>query len=181
MFNSPDIQTLKSSLDGCVQSALLHQPNTHAAIKIQSLLDLTVYIMATRFLEAAVKHVVYNCAVMRGDSENDLNELYMRLKSFNNPEYSNIKELFERELDFDILQGKGTCYSDRDVSFLNEICKNRHRNVHATPDSREWYNTNTKSIADFNREKDGLFNIVKFIDSLVFNTNTSVYEFRVAV
>ncbi|WP_218396768.1 hypothetical protein [Alteromonas lipotrueae] len=181
MFNSPDIQTLKSSLDGCIQSALLHRPNTHAAIKIQSLLDLTVYIMATRFLEGSVKHIVYNCAVMRGDDEDALDELYTRLKSFNNPEFSNIKELFECELDFDILQGRGTSYTNRDVSYLNEICKNRHRNVHATPDPREWYNTNTKSITDFDREKEGLFNIVKYIDGLVFNADTSVYEYREAV
>jgi hypothetical protein len=181
MFNSPDINTLKSSLDGCIESARLHQPNSHAAIKIQSLLDLTVYIMATRFVEASVKHVTYNCAVMRGDNEAELEALYIRLKSFNNPEFSNIKELMEEVLGVDILQGKDIHYSNRDVSFLNEICKNRHRNVHATPDSREWHNTNTKSIADFNRESVGLFNIVKYIDGLIFNAGTGVYEFPVAV
>lgn len=181
MFNSPDINTLKSNLDGCIVSARLHQPNTHAAIKIQSLLDLTVYIMATRFLEASVKHVIYNCAVMRGDEGGNLESLYTRLKSFNNPEFANIKDLFENELVFDILHGKGIYYSDRDVSFLNEICRNRHRNVHATPDSREWFNTNTKSIADFNRESEGLFNIVKYIDGLVFNHAGGTYEYQEVV
>lgn len=181
MFNSPDINTLKSSLDGCITSATLHRPNSHAAIKIQSLLDLTVYIMATRFLEAAVKHVTYNCAVMRGDSAEELDELYIRLKSFNNPEFSNIKDLILDALGFDIMQGRDVHYSSRDISFLNEICRNRHRNVHATPDSREWHNTNTKSIADFNRESVGLFNIVKYIDGLVFNTVTGAYEYPVAV
>lgn len=181
MFTSPDIQTLKSSLDGCIQSALRHQPTTHAAIKIQSLLDLTVYILATRFLEGAVKHVVYNCAVMRGDIEIQLDDLCTRLKSFNNPEFANIRNLFNNELHHDILVGKGPVYTDRDVSYLNEICRNRHRNVHATPDPREWYNTNTKSIADFNRECPGLLNIVKYLDGLAFNPVSNIYEYRDAV
>jgi hypothetical protein len=181
MFNSPEIKTLKSNLDGCIQSALLHKPNTHAAIKIQSLLDVTVYIMATRFLEASVKHITYNCAVMRGDNEASLEELCTRLKSFNNPEFTNIRELLKNELDHDILVGKGVNYTDRDVSYLNEICKNRHRNVHATPDPREWYNTNTKSIADFERESEGLFNIIIYLDGLIFNIATSIYEYNVAV
>ena len=60
-FNSPEIQTLKSNLDGSINSAVQHQPNTYAAIKVQALLDITVYVMACRFLEATVKHVVYNC------------------------------------------------------------------------------------------------------------------------
>lgn len=178
MFKSPDINMLKNNLDGCIAAAQAHQPITHAAIKIQSLLNLTVYVMATRFVEASVKHIIYNCAVMRGDNEGDLTELYNRLKSFNNPEFTNIRGIFNTELAFDILQGKDMNYSARDISFLNEICKNRHRNVHATPDSREWFNTNTKSIVDFNRESEGLFNIVGYIDGVVYDRAQNAYEYR---
>jgi hypothetical protein len=177
MFNSPDIQTLKINLDGCIQSASSHRPIDPFAIKIQSLLDLTVYVLATRFLEGSVKHVVFNCATMRGDNENQLNDLVTRLKSFNNPEYTNIRTLFIDELNYDITVGRGTYYSQRDISHLNEICRNRHRNVHATEDPRNWYNTNTKSIADFNRESIGLFNIVKYIDRLRYNQVTAAFEY----
>ncbi len=177
MFNSPDIQTLKSNLDGCINSAVRHEPANHFAIKIQSLLDLTVYILATRFLEGSVKHIVYNCATMRGDNERQLEDLCIRFKSFNNPEFANIRTLFQNELNFDITIGKNVYYSQRDISYLNEICRNRHRNVHATEDPREWYNTNTKSIADFNIECSGLFNVVKYIDCLCYNHTSNTFEY----
>lgn len=33
-FNSPEILTLKSNLDGCINSAIQHQPNSYVAIKV---------------------------------------------------------------------------------------------------------------------------------------------------
>lgn len=178
MILSPDIITLKSSLDGCITSAKEHIPNTHAAIKIQSLLDLTVYIIATRFLEASVKHVVYNCAKMRGDTSTQLDALSIRLKSFNNPEFTNIKELILNELNYDIIQDKGSYYQERDVSFLNEICRNRHRNVHANEDPRNWHNTNTKNIANFEIEYAGILNTVEYLSHLVYDTTCSTIKYR---
>jgi hypothetical protein len=180
-FNSPEIQTLKSNLDGSISSAVQHQPNSYAAIKVQALLDITVYVMACRFVEATVKHIVYNCMVMRGTNQQDLDDLSSRLKRFNNPEFSNIKQLVEDELGYDITTDINTGYLPRDITFLNEICKNRHRNVHATEDSRDWYNANRKTMANFNQEYEGLLKIIRYLDSLVFNGATNSYVLRVAV
>ncbi len=62
--------------------------------------------MATRFLEGSVKHIVYNCQCNAGDSTGDLQNLEEELRGFNNPEYKNIRELFQTKLNFDILSGK---------------------------------------------------------------------------
>ncbi|MCC4860976.1 hypothetical protein [Vibrio splendidus] len=180
-FNSPEIQTLKSNLDGSISSAVQHQPNSYAAIKVQALLDITVYVMACRFVEATVKHIVYNCMVMRGTSQQDLDDLSSRLKRFNNPEFSNIKQLVENELGYDISNDINTGYLPRDITFLNEICKNRHRNVHATEDSRDWYNANRKTMDNFNQEYEGLLKIIRYLDGLVFDGTTNNYVLRIAV
>jgi len=168
-------------LDGCINSAIQHQPSTYAAIKVQALLDITVYVMACRFLEASVKHVVYNCMVMRGASPVALDELSSRLKRFNNPEFSNIKQLLLDELGYDITNDINTGYEQRDITFLNEICKNRHRNVHATEDPRDWYNTNRKTMDNFQQEYGGLLKVVKYLDGLVFDNATNNYVLRIAV
>lgn len=175
-FNSPEIYTFKTHLDSCIQSAERHEPTTHTAIKIQSLLDITIYVLATRFIEASVKHCVYNCSLMRGASEQELNQLVSRLKGFNNPEFSNIKDMVEQELGYNILNDKDIHYTDRDISFLNEICRNRHRNVHASHDPREWYNANRKSIADFKKEYEGLLKITLYLESLSFNQQNNAFE-----
>lgn len=180
-FNSPEIQTLKSNLDGCIRSAVQHQPNSYAAIKVQALLDMTIYVMATRLLEGSVKHVVYNSMIMKGANQQALSDLSSRLKRFNNPEFTHIKRLIEDELGYDISTDLNSGYTSRDVSYLNEICKNRHRNVHATEDARNWYNTNLKNIDNFNQEYTGLLNIVKYLDSLFYDQTTSTYVLRLAV
>lgn len=180
-FNSPEILTLKSNLDGSIKSAVQHQPNSHAAIKVQALLNITVYVMACRFLEASVKHIVYNCMKMRGSSEEDLDDLSNRLKKFNNPEYANIKKLIQDELGYDISRDISTGYQARDITFLNEICLNRHRNVHANEDPRDWYNANRKTMGNFNQEYAGLLNIVKYLDRLVFDGTANTYVLSMAV
>lgn len=180
-FNSPEIITLKSSLDGSINAAIHHQPNSYAAIKVQALLDIIVYVMACRFLEATVKHIVYNCMVMRGTSQPDLDALSSRLKKFNNPEFTNIKDLIINELGYDITNDLNVGYQSRDISFLNEICKNRHRNVHANEDSRDWYNANRKTMINFAQEYAGLLNIVRYLDGLVFDTVSNSYVVQMAV
>lgn len=180
-FNSPEIQTLKSSLDGSISSAVQHKPNTYAAIKVQALLDISVYVMACRFLEASVKHVVYNCMVMRGENQQNLEALSARLKKFNNPEFANIKKLIEDELGYDISSDINTGYQQRDITFLNEICLNRHRNVHANEDPRDWYNANRKTMNNFNQEYAGLLNVVKYLDGLVFDGVANSYILRMAM
>ncbi|WP_017349045.1 hypothetical protein [Pantoea sp. A4] len=180
-FNSPEITTFKSNLDGSINAAIHHRPNSHAAIKVQSLLDIIVYVMACRFLEATVKHIVYNCMLMRGTNQADLDTLSSRLKRFNNPEFSNIKDLILNELGYDITNDLNTGYQSRDISFLNEICKNRHRNVHANEDSRDWYNANRKTMENFDQEYAGLLNIVRYLDGLVFDTVSNSYVVQMAV
>ncbi|MCR6740077.1 hypothetical protein ACTFBY_13835 [Aeromonas dhakensis] len=180
-FNSPDVQTLKSNLDGSINSAIQHQPSSYAAIKVQALLDITVYVLACRFLEAAVKHIVYNCMVMRGASEQDLADLSARLKRFNNPEFANIRKLIEDELGYNINNDINAGYQPRDITFLNELCLNRHRNVHANEDPRDWYSANRKTMENFNQEYAGVLNIVRYLDGLVFDGATNSYVLRMAV
>ncbi|WP_321849982.1 hypothetical protein [Pseudomonas paraveronii] len=180
-FNSPEIQTLKSSLDGSIHSAIRHEPNSYAAIKVQALLDITVYVMACRFLEASVKHIVYNCMVIRGTSQQDLESLSSRLKKFNNPEFSNIKKLLLEELGYDITNDINSGYLPRDITFLNELCLNRHRNVHANEDPRDWYSANRKTMDNFRQEYEGLLNIVKYLDGLVFDRSINSYVLRLAM
>ncbi|NQU51130.1 MAG: hypothetical protein HQ522_01180 [Bacteroidetes bacterium] len=169
-FESPDIDTFKYNLDSTIQAVQKHKLESHSAIKIQSLLNLTVYVMATRFLEGCVKHIVYNCSVMRGDNQATLATLEDQLKGFNNPEFKNIKELFEDKLGFDLLLGKGTKYEERDITFLNEIVRNRHKNVHASSDCTEWYNQNKKDLSNYEQEYEGLIKILEYLDSITYDT-----------
>ena len=71
---------------------------------------------------------------------------------------------------FDILQGKvAGRFLDSDVSFLNEIVRNRHRNVHATFDPADWYNKNLKDLSDFHKEYAGVINIITYLDSIHYD------------
>lgn len=173
-FDCPDIQTFRNDLDNQIAAVQKLKADSHATIKIQSLLNITVYVLATRFLEGAVKHIIYNCCVMRGDKSLQLNTLISELKKFNNPEFIHIQTLFNTHLSFDISDGIRTnWYNSRDISLLNEIVKNRHRNVHATHDSADWYNRNIKDLTDFNKEFVGLENILTYLDLIKWNSTTS--------
>ena len=171
-FNSPDINTFKNDLDNNIVSVLKLKADSHATIKIQSLLNITVYVLATRFLEGSVKHIINNCCIMRGDSQTQMATLDSELKGFNNPEFSSIRERFQRHLGFDILDGLNSGkFSNRDISFLNEIVRNRHKNVHASQDSTTWYGQNIKDITgDFNKEFVGLINVLIFLDNIVWDS-----------
>lgn len=177
-FNCPDIDTFKAELDNNLFVAQNMRRNSHATIKIQSLLNITIYALATRFLEGCVKLIIYNCAIMRGDSPTMLAALETALKSLNNPEYSNIRDEFIRHLSFDIGQGLISArFSASDLSFLNEIVKNRHRNVHATHAPSDWYGRNLKDIiSDFPREYVGLINILTYLDSIHYNALTASFS-----
>jgi hypothetical protein len=173
-FESPDIEVFKQNLDTTIVAIQKHRTDSHSAIKIQSLLNVTVYVMATRFLEASVKHIVLNCCKIKGYSQAQLAQLEQTLKKFNNPEFSNIKALFDSELGYDITDGlRNGQISGTDVTFLNQIVQNRHRNVHATPDSSEWYNQNQKDLSNFMQEYPGLLKIVEYLDSIVFTNSGS--------
>ena len=168
-FLSPDIETFKNSLDGFVAVAQKQQTDSHAAIKIQSMLNVTVYVMATRFLEGSVKHVVYNCCKMKGFSDDKLSKLVSELRRFNNPEYSKIQKLVKDKLNHDISDGLDSGeFKQSDVTFLNQIVQNRHRNVHASSDSTEWYNQNKKDLSNFLQEYPGLISILEYLARLEF-------------
>jgi hypothetical protein len=82
LFNCTEIDTFKSNLDNSVHVAKTFIQDSHPKIKIQSLLNITIYVLATRFLEGSVKIIIYNCAIMRSDSEDDLKKLENNLKNF---------------------------------------------------------------------------------------------------
>mgnify|MGYP003588394876 CR=1 FL=1 len=175
-FDSPDIETFRNDLDNQIAAVQKLKTDSHATIKIQSLLNITVYVLATRFLEGAVKHIVYNCCVMRGDNPTQLNNLESELKKFNNPDYDHIKELFTKYLGYDIKDGLiNTWFNERDISMLNEIVKNRHRNVHTTHDKADWYNRNLKDLNDFSKEFIGLENILGYLDLIKWDTATTQF------
>jgi hypothetical protein len=171
-FNSPDIKTFKSDLDNNIAAALKLRTDSHATIKIQSLLNITIYVLATRFLEGSVKHIVYNCCIMRGDTAAQMNTLDSELKKFNNPDYSCIKDEIQKHLQFDITEGlTNGRFSKTDISFLNEIVRNRHRNVHSNQDSSSWYSRNLKDItSDFQKEYIGLLNILVYLDNVTWDS-----------
>lgn len=176
-FNCTDIETFKAELDNNILVAQNLKKDSHASIKIQSLLNITIYALATRFLEGSIKLIIYNCAIMRGDTPVQLTALESELKKINNPEYSNLRDEFLRLLNFDIVQGfnKGR-FTPSDISFLNEIVKNRHRNVHATHDPADWYSTNIKDIiSDFPKEYVGLINILTYLDSLKYDNVNAIF------
>ena len=146
-FDSPDIETFRNDLENNISAVKKLKKDSHASIKIQSLLNITVYVLATRFLEGSIKHIIYNCCLMRGDGSAQLRTLESELKKFNNPEYTKIQDLFLTQLNYDINYGlTNNFYETRDISLLNEIVNNRHRNVHATHDPLDWH---SKNIKDF--------------------------------
>ena len=172
-MHSPDIETFKQNLDAAINSIKQHKTDSHSAIKIQAMLNVTIYVMATRFLEGSVKHIVYNCCKMKGYTSSQLSTLEQNLKGFNNPEFSNIRDIFLNELNFDIIDGKNNGqYSQSDITFLNQIVQNRHRNVHASSDSTEWYNQNKKDLSNFLQEYPGMVNIIEYLSSLTFTSGT---------
>jgi hypothetical protein len=179
-FESPDIEVFRKNLDASILAIQKHKTETHSAIKIQALLNLTVYVMATRFIEGSVKHIVFNCCKMKGYNQQQLNQLEQTLKKFSNPEFSNIQSLFKSELAFDITDGlRSGKIKSADVTFLNQIVQNRHRNVHASQDSTEWYNQNKKDIDNFLQEYPGMLNIIKYLDSLVFTPESLTVTTRI--
>lgn len=114
---------------------------------------------------------------MRGDSQHQLDTTDSELKKFNNPEFTNIKDEVFKHLNFDIIQGlTAGKYSAKDISLLNEIVKNRHRNVHATYDSSGWYSKNIKDISnDFLKEYPGLLNILSYLDRIHFDPGSGSF------
>lgn len=175
-LNAPDLETYKADLDNNIAAIEKLKADSHATIKIQSLLNITAYVLATRFLEGSVKHIIYNCCKMRGDSEASLGVLASELKKFNNPEFSLIREEIINKIDYDIIKGKtDNHFSESDISFLNEIVRNRHRNVHASFDSSEWYNKNLKDLSDFHKEYAGLVNIISYLDSIHYDNSLCAF------
>lgn len=171
-IQSPDILTFKQNLDATITAIQLHRADSHAAIKIQSMLNVTAYVQASRFLEGSIKHIVYNCCIMKGYSTTQLSSLESDLKKFNNPEFTKIRNLFNDILNFDIIDGKNNgAFSQTDITFLNQIVQNRHRNVHASQDSSSWYNQNQKDITNFQQEFPSLIKIIDYLSHLNFNSS----------
>ena len=176
-FDCPDIETFKNDLDNNIATVQKLKTDSHVTIKIQSLLNVTIYVSASRFLEGAVKHIIYNCCVMRGDTASQLNTLESELKKFNNPEFNKIKDTVNKHLKFDITEGiRNKLFTQKDISLLDEIVKNRHRNVHATHDSADWYNRNLKDLNDFTKEYVGMLNILQYLDFIKWNPITNKFE-----
>jgi hypothetical protein len=176
-LNSPDIETFKAELENNIAAVEKLKADSHAHIKIQSLLNITIYVAATRFLEGSTKHIIYNCCKMRGDTVAQLALLEGELKKFNNPEFKNIKTEIIKHLNFDIIQGlTAGRFNTRDIGSLDEIVINRHRNVHGTHDSSGWYNKNLKDISDFKKEYIGLMNIMTYLDSITFDTGIGAFR-----
>ncbi|MCY9669052.1 hypothetical protein M5X11_29700 [Paenibacillus alginolyticus] len=174
--NSPDLITYKTNLDSCIAAIRRHKLDSSPAIKVLSLLNVTVYVLATRFIEASVKHIIHNCCIMRGDSQQQLEDLITSLKSFNNPEYGNIVRMFNDKLNFNINEGLSSRkFEQSDITFLNEVVNNRHRNVHANSDATTWYNSNQKDIEDFLREYPSIVKIIGYLDSIEFNRDTGTF------
>jgi hypothetical protein len=168
-IESPDIEIFRQNLEVAIKAVQKHKADSHSAIKIQSMLNVTIYVMATRFLEGSIKHIVYNCCKMKGYPSDKLIKLEQELKGFNNPEFSNIKDLFQDKLGYDITLGlKNGDIKPSDITFLNQIVQNRHRNVHASTDSNEWYNQNKKDIDNFLQEYPGLLSVIEYLSSIVF-------------
>jgi hypothetical protein len=166
-FSSPDIRTYKVNIDGMLDAVTKFSADSHEGIYIRSLLNITVYTLACRFLEGSVKHIIYNCGIMKKLTPELLEELRSELKKFNNPEFKKIISLFDTLLGYDILVGKGNgTYEERDITLLNELVNNRHKNVHSSEDSRMWYNANVKGLDDFKKEYESLLKILLFLDSI---------------
>ena len=63
-LKSPEVKTFKQDLDAVVELVINFKTTSSADLKIQSLLNITVYVTATRFLEGAIKHIIYNCCAI---------------------------------------------------------------------------------------------------------------------
>ncbi|MED3762157.1 hypothetical protein P4555_24520 [Peribacillus frigoritolerans] len=180
-FRHSDIQLYYASFMrdmSNIQSFQLRDPND---VKIRAILNTDIYTKATRLLEASIKHIIYNCLIIKGLTEIELGELSSRLKRFNNPEYSKIKQLVLDELSLDIdsgLRPPNNAFSGRDKTNLDQIVLNRHRNVHASEDSTTWFSTNNKSLTDFNNEFEGLINILLFMDGITYDGTNFVFSFQ---
>ena len=173
----PDIVTFKADLDGILNAISGFNCTTHSGIKIRSLLNVTAYASACRFLEGSVKHLVYNCCRLRGDSPAQLATLSSELKKFNNPIFDNIRALYTDQLQYNILQGKASNkYTDIDITFLNQIVINRHKNVHASENCGEWFNSNQKDITDLLKEITGLNSILEYLDIIYWDNNTHLFK-----
>ncbi len=145
-------------------------------VKIKSILNTDIYTKATRFLEGSIKHIIYNCSIIRGDNSAKIEELINRLKGFNNPKFDHIKKIFLEELNFDIEDGlRNGNYNGRSISVLNEIVDNRHRNVHATEDVSSWYNSNSKDLENFKAEFDGIVSILTYLDDIKFSMEDAFF------
>lgn len=172
----PDIVTFKADLDGILNVIGTFNCTTHSGIKIRSLLNVTAYTYSCRFLEGSVKHLVYNCCKIRGDTATQLATLQSDLKNFNNPTFSRICELYNNQLQFDPVQGKvANRFSERDITLLNEIVKNRHKNVHASENCGEWFNSNQKDITHLLTEITGLLNILEYLEAISWNPTSRVF------
>ena len=176
-FRSPEIKTFKQDLDATVDLVIDFKAKSSADLKIQSLLNITVYVTATRFLEGAIKHIIYNCCAIRGDSKAKLKKIAKKLREFNNPEFKNIKKVFEQNMKYNIISGKTKAkFSDKDITLLNQIVHNRHKNVHASEDYGQWYGLNRKEVTDFKKEYKGLIKILVFLDSICWNKGTKSFK-----
>jgi len=175
-FNSPDVSSYKKELDNSIVAVSELKLSSHSTIKIQSLLNVTIYVLATRFLEGSVKHIVYNCCKLRGDSKSNLKLLSDKLKAFNNPMFENIRGLIKEQLNYDIIEGiKNKYYTEKDITLLNQIVQNRLDNTHATEDAGRWYSANRKDLDDFKKEYEGLLNVVVFIDCLNWDDSSKSF------
>ena len=176
-IKSPEIKTFKQDLDAIVDLVMNFKATSSADLKIQSLLNVTVYVTATRFLEGAIKHIIYNCCAIRGDSKVRLKKTVEKLRGFNNPEFKNIKKIIEVNMKYDIINGKiKGKFDDKDIASLNQIVLNRHKNVHAPEDPGQWYGVNRKDVTDFKKEYVGLIKILVFLDSICWNSRTKSFK-----
>jgi len=173
---SPDIVIFKKDLEINIDVIKKLVIDSAVTIKMKSLLNITVYVLATRFLEGSVKHIIYNCCQIRGDNNVDLKNIEASLKFFNNPTYQNITKIFNENLNIDINQGLSTKhFTEKDITFLSQIVDNRHKNVHASFDSREWYNQNIRGIEDFEKYYPSLIKILEFLDNINFDKEKNVF------
>lgn len=177
-FRHSDIQIYYTSFIremNNIESFKLRNPND---VKIRAILNIDIYTKATRLLEASIKHIIYNCLVIKGLTDEELSSLSSRLKRFNNPEYSKIKQLVFDELELDIDEGLKAplnAFSGRDKTHLDQIVKNRHRNVHASEDSTTWFSSNNKNLTDFKNEFEGLVKILLFLDKIIYSDRSFTF------
>lgn len=181
-FNHPDIDNFYRSFLRDMENIEEFKIRDANDVKIKSILNTDIYTKATRFLEGSIKHIIYNCSLIRGDEDVETERVINNLKGLNNPKFENIKSIFLDELNFNIEDGlRSNSYSGRDKSTLNEIVNNRHRNVHASEDVSEWYNSNRKDLNTFKREFDGMLNILSYLDKITYSSDANSFVVEVEV